>query len=85
MSSHTSKKLFVYYTVRGSAKDGVDYHFINGRLKIKPGKDSARLSVTPIFARSGGGLKTIKIKVRPNPAYSAGTNDKVTLYVNYGG
>lgn len=79
-----TKKLFVYYSIKGTAKNGVDYRFINGRLKIKPNKDSARLLITPVVASTYKGLKSIKLRVRPNTAYSLGTNAEAILYISYG-
>ena len=81
----TAKKVFVYYALKGSAKNGTDYRFANGRLKIKPNKTSAKLTLTPLISGPGGGLKTIRLKVRPNAAYAVGTDQEVKLHVNYGG
>ena len=79
-----SRDLLVYYSVTGTAKNGVDYRFIKGRLTIRSNKKSARLFVTPLITQHGGGIKTIQIKTRSNPAYKVGADREATLYISFG-
>jgi uncharacterized delta-60 repeat protein len=76
LSSAQSVDLKVAYTVKGTGQNGVDYSFLKGTAKIKAGKTSKTIPVTPYDRGiSGGGKATVKLTLMNGTGYTVGTPD----------
>jgi hypothetical protein len=66
---HTASPLQVAYQLGGSARAGVDYEPLAGKLKIPAGRQSAEIAVRALPA---GRLsdKTVELKLKPDAAYT---------------
>jgi hypothetical protein len=79
------RPLVVFYSVSGTASNGVDYTALPGRLSIPSGAASAPLLISPIDDRLVEGTETVGITIEPPPClavalpgigcYVVGTND----------
>ena len=63
----------VSYKVSGSAVDGTDYLFLKGTVKIKAGKTSKAIKVTPEGDLGGAAKKTVKLTLETGDGYTVGT------------
>ena len=79
-----SKKLFVYYAIKGGAQNGRDYALLSGRVKIKPGKSSANIAIVPGDTLSGPSPVKVKLGLLPQAAYQIGgsTTAKVKIFAD---
>lgn len=57
--------LVVYYHLEGTARNGVDYGHLAGKLEIPAGKISAEVMVTPIDDSAEEGTETVVIVIDP--------------------
>ena len=68
-----SGKLVVAYTLKGSAIDGQNYEFLTGKVKLKPGKSTARVNVVAQGALAGAQPRTVKLVLQPGSGYAVGS------------
>ena len=73
--------LVVYYTVKGSATNGTDYVYLKGYAKIKAGKTSKPIRITPQGDLEGASKKVVKLALATNEAYNVGTTGFVKITI----
>ena len=73
--------LIVYYTVSGSATNGTDYIFRTGQAKIKAGKTSKVIKITPEGDLGGANKKAVKIKLAAGSGYVVGTTSAIKVNI----
>ena len=71
----------VSYTIKGSAVNGTDYLELTGTKKIRAGKTTKPINVTPLGTLAGFTRKTVKITLSADPAYTVGTPDPVKVKI----
>ena len=77
-----SAKLFVLYSVGGTAQGGVDYVALSGQAKFKPGKDTAIIKIVPLDSFSGDMGRNVKLKLSAGAAYQfSGTTKKAKVSI----
>lgn len=81
LSAAQTTDTVVHYTVKGSAFNGTDYVELTGTKKIKAGKTSKPIKVTPLGSPSGFSKKTVKVTLAADPAYTVGTPDPVKVKI----
>ncbi len=64
-SGGTERPLVVYYSVSGSASNGVDYRALTGRVTIPQGAVSAPIVIEPVDDRLVEGVETVGITIEP--------------------
>jgi len=60
-----SARVRVPYRVKGTAKGGLDYEMLTGKVAIRPGADRIFILITPIDDSLVEGGETVQIKLRP--------------------
>lgn len=73
-----SGKLKISYTLGGSGVNGMDYTALSGKVKIKAGKKSASIQITPL---SVGQAKKVKLALKGGVGYKAGSSAKVKIKI----
>jgi len=68
----TTYSLDVYYTMSGTAIQGVDYAPVSGVATIPPGASSTVIPLIPIADASNEGEETITATIMPQPGYIVG-------------
>lgn len=77
-----STLLLVNYTVKGSAANGADYVLLSGIKKLKPGKATAKIKVTPIAGRvAPGQVKAVKMVLATGAGYTPSTPAKAKVKI----
>jgi T5SS/PEP-CTERM-associated repeat protein len=66
----TSQPLSVRYTIRGSARNGIDYELLPGVVEIPARKRSAKLLLRPFADGLAEGAETIELEVLPGENYT---------------
>ena len=66
-SGGTNHSLRVYYSIGGSASNGVDYHGLSGVVTIPAGARGARIVVTPVDDMLREGIETVVLRLRLPP------------------
>ncbi|HEY1581929.1 MAG TPA: Calx-beta domain-containing protein, partial [Chthoniobacterales bacterium] len=64
-----TQALTVFYTLGGTATNGVDYRTLKGRVKIPAGKDSATITVAPIDDSIPEGTETVVLTLSAETTY----------------
>ncbi len=64
----TNTDLTVFYSVHGTADNGVDYETLSGSVVIPTGFRSARIVVTPIDDSLKEKIETVVLKLEPDPS-----------------
>ena len=64
-----AQALTVFYTVSGTATNGVDYRTLKGRVKIPAGKDSTTITVAPIDDSIPEGTETVVLTLSAETTY----------------
>ena len=77
----TSGDLIVRIARKGTATNGVDYKKIRGKSKIKAGRSSKTIKVTPIDDLDPESDETVIIKIKPDPAYIVGSPGKAKVII----
>jgi hypothetical protein len=67
----TQSPLVVFYSIDGSASNGLDYRPLTGRVVIPAGAASNHIVVEPIDDLLVEGLETVMLKLEPAPILSA--------------
>ncbi len=80
----TNLTLNVYYSISGTASNGVDYALISNWVVIPAGTISNVITITPIS--SPAATQTVSLQLTPSPAanpvnYSIGSPDNATVYI----
>jgi uncharacterized delta-60 repeat protein len=77
LSPAPSADIRVAYKLKGTAANGVDFEYLTGKVKVKAGKTTKKILVTPIDRGiSGGGKITAKLVLSPvdsSAGYTVGT------------
>jgi hypothetical protein len=63
----TNEALLVFYSVSGTASNGVDYTELTGTVNIPAGRHTARVTVTPIDDELRERIETVVVKLEPSP------------------
>jgi hypothetical protein len=66
----TNDALLVFYSVSGTASNGVDYTELAGTVTIPAGRHSARITVTPIDDDLRERVESVVVTLAPSPAAS---------------
>lgn len=74
-----ASKVLVHYAIKGSAVNGTDYTLLSGTVKLKPGKTSKTVTVSPLGSLDGLTKKTIKLSLYADPGYTVGTTQPVKI------
>jgi len=71
----------VFFTISGTATNGVDYNSIANQLMLNPGQLSGTVTVTPISDGTTEGNETVILTVNPDPRYLVGTPGTATVTI----
>jgi len=83
----TNLDLTVFYSVHGTASNGVDYVEIGNSATIPAGRHSASMVIVPIDDDSEEGIETVVLKLEPDPTlgpvarYQIGRPDKAAAII----
>jgi hypothetical protein len=77
-SGPTNSDLTVYYSMGGTASNGIDYVTLPGKVVISPGHRSARIEVIPIEDSIPEHIETVVLGLLPPPAGTSGAPAYVT-------
>ena len=77
----TSLPLTVYYTVGGSASNGVDYSTIASSVTIPAGGLSATVTVAPLYDALGEGSETVVLTLQSSLLYTVGSPGSATVTI----
>jgi hypothetical protein len=64
-SGDLAEPLTVFYSIGGSAENGVDYQELSGLLEIPPGSASATIEINPFADRIEEEVETVIVRVEP--------------------
>ena len=81
-SGSTALALTVYYTLAGTAQNGVDYQTLPGSVTIPAGASSATVTVTPIDDNQIEGDETVVLTPSSSPGYTAGSPGSATIVIH---
>ncbi|MBP0003068.1 MAG: S8 family serine peptidase, partial [Cyanobacteria bacterium SBC] len=76
-----SKAENVYYTVSGSADNGIDYSVVSGVVTIPAGSDRTTVKIQPINDSKYEGTETVSLQVTANPNYKLGATTNGTASI----
>lgn len=79
--SVTTGMLAVYYTIEGTAKNGVDYGAISGYAMISGNTMATTVTIRPIDDAVGEGMETVTITLAESFTYDIGPGRSVTLNI----
>jgi hypothetical protein len=74
--------LSVFYMIKGTATNGVDYQMLRGRATIPSGKTSATITVRPIDDSIPESDETVRLTLSPNPSYIVGSPNTATVTIH---
>lgn len=77
LSAVQDHDVVVNFTIKGSAVNGTDYVLLKTSKKIKAGKTSKSIKVTPL----GTGNGTVLLTLQPATSYTVGTTGKVKVKI----
>lgn len=80
-SSIAGGALTVYFTIGGSAVNGVDYQTISNSVTIPSGFSSTTVRVTPIDDLNSEPTQTVTLTLANNAQYQAGPNTSATVSI----
>ena len=80
-SGDVSADLLVAYSVKGSARPGIDYQVLKGTKKIKAGQASAQIKVKPIGDLDGAAKAVVKLTLLPGTSYAVGTAEPLKVKI----
>lgn len=81
LSAPSGADLAVYYTVKGTAIPSTDYQMLKGTVKIKAGKTSKAIKITPQGDLGGASKKTVVLTLQPGTGYTVGTTSNVKVKI----
>ena len=80
----SSGALTVYYAIRGTATNGVDYKSISGSIAFASGKTSVELPIEPLYDELLEGDETVTVALAPagaNLTYRGGAVTSATVVI----
>ena len=77
----TTEAMTVFYTVDGTADNGIDYDQLSGSVVIPAGSRTTSIIVTPIDDNTIEGPETVRLTLTPNFAYTIGVLDAATVNI----
>lgn len=80
-TGNTTGALTVFYTLSGSASNGLDYAALPGSLTLTAGTSSAIITVTPLADTLAEGTETVTLSVLSNAAYAIGNAGSATVNI----
>ncbi len=78
----TNTPVTIFYTVSGTASNGVDYAFITNAFTIPAGQVTATLPVVPLDDTLVEGAETVTLTLQANAAYALGQPTNATVTIN---
>jgi hypothetical protein len=72
-TGNISKSLTVYYQIAGTAKNGVDYKNLSGKITIPVGNARMNLYVKPLDDKTKEPLETVKVTLLKKVLYKVGS------------
>ena len=79
-----SQDLYVTYTIKGSAANGADFLTLPTTKKIKAGKASKEIKITPVDqSYFAGGKKTVKLILLPESTYTVSGTPTAKVKIFY--
>ena len=75
LSAPATANLKIAYALKGDAAEGTDYDVLPGKARIKPGKSSATIDITPVYHETSSpqAAKTVKLVVKAGNGYTVGS------------
>jgi hypothetical protein len=77
----TTSSLSVYFTMGGTAQNGVDYNTITSPVTIPAGASSVNVTLTPIDDAVYEGSETAILTISADAAYGIGTPGSATITI----
>ena len=74
VTGSTASDLEVFYTIHGTAINGVNYNTINNSVIISAGSNSATITITPILISGGSAYQTVFLSLDKNSKYMVDAN-----------
>lgn len=71
----------VYYTLGGTASNGLDYISMPGQVVIGPGQGSANITIAPVLDSIAEGDETVTLTITPHASYIVGQNGSTNLII----
>ncbi|PYJ85376.1 MAG: hypothetical protein DME22_09400 [Verrucomicrobia bacterium] len=81
-SGSTAQALTVYYTLAGTAQNGVDYQTLSGSVTIPTDASSTTVSVTPIDDNQLEGDETVVVTLSFSTGYTVGSPGSATVVIH---
>ena len=81
LSAAQANDLPVGYTVKGSATPGTDYVLLKGTAKIKAGRTTKVINITPEGTLGGAAKKAVVLELNDGNGYTVGTMGKVKVRI----
>lgn len=78
----TSTDLLVYYSIGGTAMNGVDYQPLAGFVTLAAGSVSATVDVLPINDTQGEPTETVSLQIRSAPQYQISGTGNATVTID---
>jgi PKD repeat protein len=72
-TGNTSAPLTVFYTATGSAKNGIDYKKLPGKVTIRASQSYAKITLKPVDDAAKEKLEKVKVKLVGKPVYLLGS------------
>ena len=76
------RQLTVFYSLSGTADNGVDYNSLSGSITFPDGVDTVFLQVVPIDDLLVEPDETVMLTITPNPAYEIGVPNTATVTIH---
>jgi hypothetical protein len=78
----TDSDLNVFYTISGTATNGVDYRRLPGHVTIRSGAPSVAIALRPIDDTISEPDETVVLTLSPDPDYIIGTRNTATVMIH---
>ncbi|HKW30182.1 MAG TPA: PKD domain-containing protein [Verrucomicrobiae bacterium] len=78
-TGNTSSQLTIYYSLGGTAQNGVDYQSLSGSVVFPAGSSTTSVVVQPLGLLKV--LKTVGLTISPNASYSVGSPNSATVTI----
>ncbi len=75
------KSLTIFYSVGGTATNGVDYKKLSGSVSLSAGYAAKNVLITPINDKIREGNETVTITISQNPLYTVGSPASATVTI----
>jgi len=74
--------LLLYYTVSGTASNGLDYQSLDGNVIIAAGSNSASITLTPLLDGDFEANETVIVALNIDATYTVGTPSSATVTIS---